>query len=569
MAVELAGEHDRVLRSLEDRLDLSIDLRGNRVTLSGDEGRVERRRPRSSTQLAELVGAGHAPRARRTIDAVASAVEGGRARGQRCWTTSSGATARPSSRPSTAGQKRYVRRHPRAHDHLRHRPGRHGQDLPGRGAGRRRAGRAARWAASSSPAPRWRPASASGFLPGDLAAKVDPYLRPLFDALYDMLDAEQGARRYLERGQIEIAPLAFMRGRTLNDSFIILDEAQNTTPEQMKMFLTRLGFGSRMVVTGDITQIDLPRRPRSGLVRGARRARGGRGHRLRALRPARRGAPPAGAAHRRGLPRRRGVRRRGGAVIEVEARGEPGAGPADLASLAAACATPAPGSGSRGPRWGCWWSAPTRWPRSTASTAARPSPPTSWPSRSTARRLGGWPADGPPPGARATWSSAPRPPRTRSRRSAVHGLLHLLGYDHETDAGEMLALQDELVGRAPPWTTLPKGPAPGRAAAAQAHAAALPARPRARRSPARGRCAGRSPGRSRASSTSSAPSGTCRSTSPPAVVVARARPAPRRVLALELVAVIGAISLVLVAEMMNTAVEAAIDARGHRATTRW
>src|SRR5436309_3300554 len=104
-----------------------------------------------------------------------------------------------------------------------------------------------------------------GFLPGDLMAKVDPYLRPLFDALHDMLDPEK-VSRHLERGVIEIAPLAFMRGRTLNDSFVILDEAQNTTPEQMKMFLTRLGFGSRMVVTGDITQVDLPRDQRSGLI---------------------------------------------------------------------------------------------------------------------------------------------------------------------------------------------------------------------------------------------------------------------------------------------------------------
>ena len=96
-------------------------------------------------------------------------------------------------------------------------------------------------------------------------AKIDPYLRPLFDALHDMIDPEKVAG-YLEKGVIEVAPLAFMRGRTLNDSFVILDEAQNTTPEQMKMFLTRLGFGSRMVVTGDITQIDLPREQRSGLI---------------------------------------------------------------------------------------------------------------------------------------------------------------------------------------------------------------------------------------------------------------------------------------------------------------
>lgn len=103
-----------------------------------------------------------------------------------------------------------------------------------------------------------------GFLPGDLQSKVDPYLRPLYDALFDMFGAEN-FQRYQERGAIEVAPLAYMRGRTLDDSFIILDEAQNTTPEQMKMFLTRLGFGSKMVVTGDITQIDLPDGKTSGL----------------------------------------------------------------------------------------------------------------------------------------------------------------------------------------------------------------------------------------------------------------------------------------------------------------
>ena len=107
-----------------------------------------------------------------------------------------------------------------------------------------------------------------GFLPGDLQQKVDPYLRPLYDALFDMLGAENYAR-YHERGNIEIAPLAYMRGRTLDDSFIILDEAQNTTPEQMKMFLTRMGFGSKVVVTGDVTQIDLPDGRKSGLVEAA------------------------------------------------------------------------------------------------------------------------------------------------------------------------------------------------------------------------------------------------------------------------------------------------------------
>ncbi len=104
-----------------------------------------------------------------------------------------------------------------------------------------------------------------GFLPGDIAEKVNPYLRPLYDALHDMLESDR-IEDLVERGTIEIAPLAFMRGRTLNDSFVILDEAQNTTPEQMKMFLTRLGFGSKAVVTGDVTQVDLPRGQGSGLV---------------------------------------------------------------------------------------------------------------------------------------------------------------------------------------------------------------------------------------------------------------------------------------------------------------
>ncbi len=139
-----------------------------------------------------------------------------------------------------------------------------------------------------------------GFLPGDIQAKVDPYLRPLFDALYDMLDPDR-VNGYFERDVIEVAPLAFMRGRTLNDSFVILDEAQNTSPEQMKMFLTRLGFNSRMVVTGDVTQIDLPSDQRSGLiaVRGHPRPRPG--HRVRRVRRRGRGPPQAGPADRRRL----------------------------------------------------------------------------------------------------------------------------------------------------------------------------------------------------------------------------------------------------------------------------
>ena len=129
-----------------------------------------------------------------------------------------------------------------------------------------------------------------GFLPGDLQEKVNPYLRPLYDALYDMIEIER-AERLLERGTIEVAPIAFMRGRTLNDAFVILDEAQNTTSEQMKMFLTRLGFGSKAVITGDITQIDLPIGPHLGPGRGDEGRRQHRGHRVRPLRRQGRRAP--------------------------------------------------------------------------------------------------------------------------------------------------------------------------------------------------------------------------------------------------------------------------------------
>ena len=145
-----------------------------------------------------------------------------------------------------------------------------------------------------------------GFLPGDLAQKIDPYLRPLYDALYDLIGFDK-TQKLFEKQAIEIAPLAYMRGRTLNNAFIILDEAQNTTPEQIKMFLTRIGFGSRAVITGDVTQIDLPRGQKSGLVEAQPGAREGPRHRLHALHERRRRAAPARRAHRRGV---RGARRK-------------------------------------------------------------------------------------------------------------------------------------------------------------------------------------------------------------------------------------------------------------------
>ena len=148
-----------------------------------------------------------------------------------------------------------------------------------------------------------------GFLPGTLQDKIDPYLRPLYDALYDMLDPEK-VDRYLEKNVIEIAPIAFMRGRTLNDSFVILDEAQNTTSEQMKMFVTRLGFNSKAVITGDITQIDLPNARRSGLLEAIDILQAGGRSGVRSLRRGRRGAASSGAAHHPRLRRAQNARRR-------------------------------------------------------------------------------------------------------------------------------------------------------------------------------------------------------------------------------------------------------------------
>ena len=143
-----------------------------------------------------------------------------------------------------------------------------------------------------------------GFLPGDIAEKVNPYLRPLYDSLYDIIGLEK-VDKLMERGVIEIAPLAFMRGRTLNDAFIILDEAQNTTPEQMKMFLTRLGFGSKAVVTGDVTQVDLPEGKKSGLREARQILNNVEGIKFFDFTRQGRGAPSAGAEDRRGLRRHR------------------------------------------------------------------------------------------------------------------------------------------------------------------------------------------------------------------------------------------------------------------------
>ena len=260
-AVELAGEQDRILRSLEERLRLEIALRGNRLTLAGDEARVTAA-TQVISELEALIAAGQqiGPG---TIEAVAAAVENGGEAGSIfrdvIWRHRHTVIT-----PRTVGQKRYA-------DAIRESTITFG--IGPAGTGKTYLAMALATAALLQrevgriilTRPAVEAGERLGFLPGDIQAKVDPYLRPLFDALYDMIDADK-VQAYLERGQIEVAPLAFMRGRTLNDSFIILDEAQNTTTEQMKMFLTRLGFGSRMVITGDVTQIDLPRDRPSGLA---------------------------------------------------------------------------------------------------------------------------------------------------------------------------------------------------------------------------------------------------------------------------------------------------------------
>jgi phosphate starvation-inducible protein PhoH and related proteins len=261
VAAELATVGDGVLDSLRDRLRCTIRLRGNQLTLEGDEQSVVEARA-VVDELVELVEGGHeiGPS---TVDAVLGALDQvedvrqvfedvvWRHRGKKIA-------------PKTVNQKRYV-------DAIR--------DctvtfaIGPAGTGKTYLAMALAVAALADKQvgriiltrPAVEAGERLGFLPGTLLEKVDPYLRPLFDALYDMLDADRLAS-YMEKGIVEVAPLAFMRGRTLNDSFVILDEAQNTSPEQMQMFLTRLGFGSKMVVTGDVTQIDLPREQASGLI---------------------------------------------------------------------------------------------------------------------------------------------------------------------------------------------------------------------------------------------------------------------------------------------------------------
>ena len=261
VAAALAGTGDDVLRQIEAIVDCELFLRGNVVTLDGEAEAVGAAAD-VVRELAGIVDHGHEIDAE-TLATVTGALDRDASPGEILddvvWRHRSRKVA-----PKTVNQKHYV-------DLIRDNTVTFGIGPAGTGKTFLAVAMAAA-ALSRREVNRiilTRPAVEAGerlgFLPGDLMAKIDPYLRPLFDALNDMMDPER-VTNHLERGVIEVAPLAFMRGRTLNDSFVILDEAQNTSPEQMKMFLTRLGFGSKMVITGDITQIDLPREQTSGLV---------------------------------------------------------------------------------------------------------------------------------------------------------------------------------------------------------------------------------------------------------------------------------------------------------------
>jgi phosphate starvation-inducible PhoH-like protein len=261
VAAELAGSQDLMLRELESALDCEVFLRGNVLTLDGDAEAVAN----GATvvrELTSLVERGHSL-GPATLESVTRVLNQSQSPTQvledTVWRHRNLRVA-----PKSVNQKRYV-------DAIRSSTVSFG--IGPAGTGKTFLAIAMAVAALSRrevnriilTRPAVEAGERLGFLPGDLMAKVDPYLRPLFDALNDMLDPER-VTAHLEKGVIEVAPLAFMRGRTLNDSFVILDEAQNTSPEQMKMFLTRLGFGSKMVVNGDVSQIDLPREQRSGLV---------------------------------------------------------------------------------------------------------------------------------------------------------------------------------------------------------------------------------------------------------------------------------------------------------------
>jgi len=262
--VGLVGERDELLKVVEAAFEAQILVRGNEITISGEPGHVER----VSTlfeELIELLERGTvltADSLTRSIDMV-KGIAGETARPSQVLSDAVLTHRGKAIKPKTLGQKKYV-------DAIRKSTIVFGIGPAGTGKTYLAMAMAVKALQEKQVArliltrPAVEAGEKLGFLPGTLYEKIDPYMRPLYDALYDMMDPES-LSRLTQRGTIEVSPLAFMRGRTLNDSFIILDEAQNTTPEQMKMFLTRLGFGSKVVVTGDVSQIDLPSGQSSGL----------------------------------------------------------------------------------------------------------------------------------------------------------------------------------------------------------------------------------------------------------------------------------------------------------------
>ncbi|HWC03185.1 MAG TPA: PhoH family protein [Methylomirabilota bacterium] len=260
----LLGRNDENLRLLEKELALRIVARGNEITLRGDERQVARG-TRIVEELLARLGAGLPAQASDVRAALRVLADDDGADLKAIFLDAIPVPSRKKQiTPKTLNQKQYVEAI-RAHDIV--------VGIGPAGTGKSYLAMAMAVSALTrrevSRIILTRPAVEAGerlgFLPGDMYEKVHPYLRPLYDALYDMMEPEKAATM-TERGAIEIAPLAYMRGRTLNDAFIVLDEAQNTTSEQMKMFLTRLGFNSRMVITGDITQVDLPSSRASGLI---------------------------------------------------------------------------------------------------------------------------------------------------------------------------------------------------------------------------------------------------------------------------------------------------------------
>jgi phosphate starvation-inducible protein PhoH and related proteins len=257
--LEVFGDRDSVLRRVEELVECEVIVRGNEIVLRGAEGAVDR----AEAVFDGLIGLtedGHhpTPETAERLYKMADSGEGREVLGDVILTYRGRRVV-----PKTRNQKAYT-------DAIREHQIVFGIGPAGTGktylavalaVDALHRGEVARIILTR---PAVEAGESLGFLPGDVMAKVDPYFRPLYDALYEMVDPAK-FQAHLERGIIEIAPLAFMRGRTLNDAFVILDEAQNTTPQQMKMFLTRLGFGSKMVITGDVTQIDLPKGRVSGL----------------------------------------------------------------------------------------------------------------------------------------------------------------------------------------------------------------------------------------------------------------------------------------------------------------